>query len=294
MRGYVVKSNSVIFVTCIYDGYHGTIFGGRPSRKRYYVESLKSISNIGYKIFCFTSENLYDELSIQFKDIDNIFLIKKEITDYWFSNDILTLKQNNMELYSNTIFWRERNCHIMWGKTEMIKTIMCHHNPKYIFWIDAGLSSDQLFPHQYFPDNRNRNKSTGIFTTKFIDNIIKDLGGKLISLQHTRPNNLPLPEKYYSIKSNRTKDAMVAGLFGGHAQKMEVFCCLSTAKIVDMLNYKELYGEESIYSTIAHENVQYFKKILFDSFYHRDWGHLYKEDKIAFSDYFEKFIENEE
>jgi len=294
VRGYAVKNNNIIFVTCIYDGYNGTIFGGRKSRKTYYMESLKSICNIGHTIYCFTSENLYDELSSHFSQFNNLILIKKELTEFWFSNSILEIKNEKPDLFVSPIFWKDRNCHIMWGKTEMLKIIMKKENPNYIFWIDAGLSSDQLFPHEYFPNPKNRNYSVGIFNNYFIMEIIKHIKNRIISIHHTVPNNRPLPEKYYNITSNRRTHAMLGGFFGGRVEHMDIFCCVCTSKILDIINNKELFSEESIYSTIVHENENIFRIQMFDSFYHKDWGNRYNENRKPFSDCFKQFIKNEQ
>jgi hypothetical protein len=301
VHGYAVKKNkknynNVIFVTCIYDGYHGTPFGGRPDREKYYRESLKSISNIGYPIYCFTSSDTFHQICNEFKEYNNIFVIKKDLTDFWFSNSIFQIKIEKSDPYLKSRFWIDRNCHIMWGKTEMIRHVMNSVNitVDYLFWIDAGLSSSLLFPHEYFHDVKNNpNKSVGIFNKNLIQNILNDIENKIISICHTIPNNRPLPKRFYHIDTNMRTDSMIGGFFGGRKEFMDIFCCLCVSKIVDIINDKELFSEESIYSTISHENKNLFKTIMFDSFYHRDWGHLHNPNKVAFSDYFEKFIKNE-
>jgi hypothetical protein len=288
-----MKYNNVAFVTCIYDGYHGTIFGGRPNRKKHYIESLKSISGTECMIYCFTAKSLFNELSKEFANYKNITLIEKELTEFWFSDYILSLKNKSPELYVSPYFWNQRNCHIMWGKTEMLKSIMIENNHDYIFWIDAGLSSDQLFPHEYFPE-QNRDKSTRLFTKTLIDNVIIYIDNKILALNHTSPNNPPLPEKYYTEKHNRKRDAMVGGFFGGKSILMREFVQLATNYMNTIIQHNELYGEEGIYSTISHERPELFNITMFDTFYHRNWGTRYNKTMRVFSDFFEKvkYIEN--
>lgn len=287
-----MKKYNAAFVTCIYDGYHGTIYGGRPNRKKHYIESLKSISNIGVNIFCFTSEKLYDELVNAFSSNYNIIILKQELNELWFSDNILKIKNSNLQLYTSNTFWQQRNSHIMWAKTEFLRQISIKEQPEYIFWIDAGLSSDQLFPNEYFPTN-NRDASIGLFTDALLDHFIQESQMGIISMHHTVPNNAPLPVKYYSDSSKRKSSAMVAGFFGGKTVLVDVFVELFTKYINVILENNELYGEEGIYSTISQEYPDMFNVVLFDSFYHRDWGARHKKDQKIFSDFFEKTTKNE-
>ena len=86
---------------------------------------------------------------------------------------------------------------------------------------------------------------------------------------------------------------MIGGLFGGNKNKMLEFCNLFEEYLPNIIASDELYSEESIYSGILNDNKDMFSTMVFDTFYHKDWGSAFNSDNIPFTSVIEKFIETE-
>jgi hypothetical protein len=277
----------------MYNGLHVTKCGGR-NRDNMYKDSLASIAECGLPIYCYVFPEHVEELQKYFNDknLTNVSIIGHDILSEDYHTPIMAIKESNPNLYFNNIFWQQRCPEVMYGKTRMLQRVI-QSFPQYekIYWIDAGLSSSSILRHKFFPflSNDKHYISSNFFTKELFDNLDVYTKDGMFAAFHTRPNNLPIPEKYnktpYSIRN-----AMIGGLFGGNVLQMKQFCELFETYIQKMLENKELYAEESAYTGIANDHPELFNPITFDTFYNEDWGKIYNSSEISFAQIFDNFL----
>ena len=132
------------FITCIYDNLFGTDLGGRFNRGGHYKHSLKAIMKITVADFLlYTSEE-------EIEDLRNFFY-----AECGFTEDRLQIKtydirntpyKEKFELYKNLeeVKQSDRCPEIQYAKLTWLEDFN-EPDYDYLFWIDAGLSSNILF-----------------------------------------------------------------------------------------------------------------------------------------------------
>lgn len=286
---------SACIVTCLYHGLEGTKYGGR-NRYTMYAESLLSIDNAGVPIYCYVFEKDHNALTEYFarNSAKNIHVISHDILSEDYHDDIMSIKDANpLIYYGDDLFWKTRCPDIMYGKHRLMKkTIEAHPEYTHIFWIDAGLSNSSVMRHKFFPkiNQHQHHESEGIFTNRFMSNMIEFSDNKILALLHTHPNNFRIPEKYNKSPYVSGNYSMIAGLFGGRVEHITWFSAEIEIYIKNILNDKILFSEESIYTGIVNDNRDRFAPLLFDTFYNEDWGDTYSPGQISFASIIDKFI----
>lgn len=239
-------------VTCIYTGLFGTHLGGSPKLKVEFYHSLKSIAKTGRDIVCYTSEAEHAELSEYFQDTHNVTLKVQELTSHHAHNRINELKASGIPA-------NEFRCYeLMHFKMEWIRREASLASPdEYIYWIDAGLSSENLFPYRFFPNRNpveydyNRYNCT-VFVEGFFDKVVAKTGDKLYFIKHLNWRRV------------------IGGLFGGKAKHVIPFCEKYELQLQHTLANSQLLMEEDIFNIIVDPNDELYNVETFNSWYHED------------------------
>ena len=173
------------FVTAIYNGLHHTPYGGRLNRDNHYLFSLKCLAGLKYGIHCYTSEKDKPEIQdyLDKNNIKNVTLEVFELNSMKYHEDILKIKEINRDYYALDNIWEHRCVQLMWMKMFWLdKEAKKTPNDK-IFWIDAGISHNGIFPKKYqsahLPGTEASHQYDLIFTPKLAEKLDKLSDGKI-------------------------------------------------------------------------------------------------------------------
>lgn len=281
--------NTRCLVTCIYDGYNGTKFGGRGSRIKRYLTSFASIirSNPNTHIVCYSegeslktveaylrTEGLYEHVDLQ------EFSLEK----YKHHEAIQHIKEK-----MNTSFALGQRCiEMIWGKFEMCE-LAAERYPSCdkIYWIDAGILHVDIIPHKYSESSTRLYDyvDCDAIDHNFFNRAEAAMGSKILAFTHTAPNNRGLPEKYREGGA-RNNHGIIGGIFGGNVDTFKKLINRFNKKIEDILHNEEIYFEENVLTTLFHETPDIFWTKLFDQWPHPDFRFkdYYRHNRKAFSE----------
>jgi hypothetical protein len=262
------------FITCIYDNLFGTDLGGRFNRGGHYRHSLKAIMNITVADFLlYTSEE-------EIEDLRNFFY-----AECGFTEDRLQIKtydirntpyKEKFELYKNLeeVKQSDRCPEIQYAKLTWLEDFN-EPDYDYLFWIDAGLSSNILFPDRYFPEDKGyypRYFGSSAYTDTLVQNLVKYVGDKVLLIRKDNTNNFwsgTVPGKYYT--EHRSEKHIIGGLFGGQIESTKEFARLFRESANTVLDgEKKIFYEENIMSLVYYNNQDLFATLDFDIWWHED------------------------
>jgi len=189
-----------------------------------------------------------------------------------------TFHKQIQEIKSINGYLKDRCLEIQYGKLEwMLKHI---DEDDYIWWIDAGLVSDHLFPYKYV---KNFNDAKNIFNDEYFTKLKNKVGDKLYFVcgDRRRFYSHGAPKKEYFEKNYQNRYHPIGGFFGGKSNLMKDFIVNTNQKINTILNDNLLYSEEMIIEITFSENIE---KCVYDDF--TTWKH---EDTKYFLDGDEDF-----
>jgi hypothetical protein len=267
-------NTKVLFITSIYSNLWGTNFGGRPSRKHHYKQSLLNILNMNpTHCICFTSEEEYDEL-YDFYYVKND--IKKELLEivvfdlkkskyYSLINEKKDLEKMKkfdrcFEIQYNKFFW-----------FELIQDINKYDK---VYWIDAGLSHSGLFPSEYrVGTDYNSYFRVNLFKPEYLNRINMKTEDKLVIFSKNNTGKFfwsqTLPHKYY--KNYKREKHIIGAMFGGKPDLYLKYVNLFNDLLLQLLNNeKDLYMEEQIMTCLFYNNNDLFVLEEFDDWYRRN------------------------
>lgn len=264
-----------LLITSIYSDLWGTEYGGRPSRKIHYRESLLNIINLNVdKIICFTSNREID-------DLNKFFYMKHNI-----SKDLLEFRVfelNNSKYFKEISSLKDldkmktidRCFEIQYNKFFWFSLIDDKDNYDRLYWIDAGLSHGGLFPDEYWDKNRGTEKRyhINLFNSKFIEYVNEKTKDKLLLLKKNNGGQFfwsqTLPKQYYDEYNN--KNHIIGGMFGGKLSHLTTFIDEFEKLLKKLLTYeKELFMEEQIMSCLYVNHINLFTTLDFDDWYKRE------------------------
>lgn len=279
------------FVTCIYDGLHGTPFGGRRYRGDMFRQSLEIIADSGVRIFCYTSAAERPELERTLASPGaNITWISAELTDHPHSAAIHDIKRRFPEKFTD-LLWRERCVEIMWGKPLMLQRVLeSHPELQRAYWVDAGLASDTLLPSRYRCTDLAPSSTTRptAFPADIAERLDAFRDGRLLTLACTVPHNAGIPATY-NARPYVNANGVIGGLFGGARRDVLTLATAFRAKCEVILARGELYPEESILTGLVADHPDWFTTFVFDSWYHEDWSQ-FDPAVVNFSQFFDRLL----
>lgn len=264
------NEKKVLFVTCLYSNYYGTDLGGRPSRLHHYLNSLKSLLNMGSDIVVYTSE--YDNQNIlndpELKDRPNL---KIEIFDL-YKTDYREYFKRKFEEDGIDITKSDRSYDVMHSKIFFIKNHL-NENYDHIYWIDCGLCYEGLMPFRYRGDSsfENRNKCS-LMNNKVPNNLLK-LNDKINILVADQTNHPFGSNPDHRLLGHTVKDNnhyVVGGMFGGNIDLMKEFCNRYFEAFDEMKDKNLLQSEEHLLTLLYVRDLDFYNPILFTTWHHED------------------------
>ena len=259
-----------LLITSIYSDLWGTEYGGRPSRKTHYKQSLLNIININVeKIICFTSSREIDDLNKFFYMEHNISkdLLELRVFDLKDSKffdkirdkkDTEKMKQIDRcyEIQYNKFFWYD-----------LISNVNDYDR---VYWIDAGLSHSGLFPKKFRQNNSYY--QINLFDENFLKKININTEDKVLLLSKNNSGKFlwsqTLPRKYYT-KYNNSRH-IIGGLFGGTPNNYKKFRDKFEILLEKLLsNENSLFMEELLMSNLYYEDSEFFHCLKFDDWFQR-------------------------
>jgi hypothetical protein len=282
------------FITAIYNGLHGTKFGGRLNRDRHYLYSIKCLAGMGVDIICYTTK--VDSFNIQEyltkNNITNVELRIFDLEKMKHHSKIQKLKELNKEFYDQDNVWEFRSVELMWLKVYWLKEESEKNPLETYFWIDAGISHDGIIPKKYNPNSiENDYESSFQNTLAFNRNLALKLerivkNDRLFTFYCTNRQH-SYPPLYNS--DVELSGSVVAGLFGGKHNAIEAIY-VEFEKIVEYILSKDtLMQEELILTVIYKRRPELFSIYSFATWYHDDWA-CWDRNLKSFSQFFEDVI----
>jgi hypothetical protein len=290
---------NLTFVTCFYDDLYQTEFGGRVNPKRKYLYGIESALKMNCPYVIFTWEKNIDYLEEYFKEIvgEQNYDKRIKILPYnLYETSIRDIIREEKNKPNNKNIPADRSHDIMFGKFLMIKKAISENffSTDNFFWIDAGLSSSDLFPDKYLDKNSGEKQwsSCSLFTPNVVEHLINlsadnILLVKLNTVGHwIDSNHLPtssLPINHY----------IIGGIFGGKKEQMDNFCDIILESFFLHINkYSTLYFEEVIMTIVYEFNKTQYNTVDFDVWHHEnsgDWAKPHIIGKKNFYKIFEDF-----
>lgn len=275
-----------LFITAIYNGLWGSSYGGRVGRDTLYLESLINTMRMGgdYVVYCSNSERqqIEDFIRAAVQDV-SIRFIEYELKDCPFDRDIFRI----LDGHNNR--WPDRCYHLQYCKFVWLQNHIDEGYDK-VYWIDAGLSRDSLFPNRLVRDNpRNQYYDFTPFNSNVL-NRVNNMTSEGIFVFEKSMRDHALVDAKYLREGYAEPTHIVGGWFGGtpHNVKQLIGQFMSTVEL--MLGNGDLYSEEQIMTCIAAHKPEQFTKAKFDTWYHEDNDPIpdRSSSEIRFYDFFEK------
>lgn len=272
--------NTLIY-TSIYSNLWGTAFGGRPSRARHYRISLKNILNLNpNKVVCFTSKEELLDLQNWFYVENNISKDLLEFGVFDLKNTKMYDKLENLKKY-HEITTLDRCFEIQYNKFFWLDHLSNLANYDRVYWCDAGLSHEGLFPKKYsYGKGFESSFCFNVFNQNYLQYLNELSKDGILLLGKNNTNEFywstSLPKKYYENYQNNIH--VIGGLFGGTVSNMMTFQKHFDSLLSKLLeNEKSLFYEELLMSCIYFNYQNNFVLLEFDDWYEREYSN--KKDK---------------
>lgn len=262
------------FITCIYNNLFGTDLGGRFNRDGHYRHSLKSILKITNADFLlYTSQEEIEGLKAFFYQECGFTEDRIQLKVYDIKNTPYKEKFDLYKIIEDTKK-SDRCPEIQYSKLTWLEDFN-EEGYDYLFWIDAGLSSNILFPDRYFPEDQGyypRYFECSAYTNTFVEKLVKFVDDKVFLIRKDNTNNFwsgTVSPKYYTEYNSARH--IIGGLFGGEINKTKEFAKLFREYANTILDEeKRIYYEENIMSLVYYNHQDMFATLDFDIWWHED------------------------
>lgn len=298
-------------VTSYYPYHYDPPFWGQANRERWYKYSIASICSTGVEVVCYTDDrgNSFNELQ-DIKDkfnLDNLVIKRFNLEDNPWQDRIYDIRVNKSpEYYNNpSIHYYRVSPQIYYLKWIFLKYEI--EPDSNLYWIDAGLSHNGLFPKQassyyelpgyddgfpeeFYPNIEHRYYMFDkIFNSELVDKINTFSENKIVNLTRvgTSDNNMHLfSEKIGDTSQLGHSLYPVGGFFGGNSSLIEKYAN-DFFDVVDrvLLNDDYICSEQEIMWYLNSKNKDSFKNFEFNTFYHENWN-SYNQGDISFYHFF--------
>ncbi|MEZ5420156.1 MAG: FkbM family methyltransferase [Vicinamibacterales bacterium] len=281
-------------VTCIYNGLHGTPYGGRQNRDADYAASLATIAGCGLPVACFVDPGALAAHAKMFRaTAPNVALHPLALADVPGSAAVQRVKRERPADFAG-IEWRERCVEIMWGKFHMLRRVLSASAAvTHAYWIDAGLANVNIVSTKYSSlaalQARRYSDVARAFPSVLFDRMSEFAGDRVVALKCTCPHNRGIPDTY-NLRPYADGDGLVGGLFGGRREAVLTLCDRFDAKVAALLGDGQVHFEESILTGIHADCPDLFRCFTFDSWYHEGWA-AYDPDRRPFSTFFDVMLQ---
>jgi hypothetical protein len=281
-------------VTCMYNGLHGTRFGGRLNRDEMYRQSLTTLIGSGVPIHCFVpAADVSGHRDYFARWPEAIQFLPLELEEIPYHPRIQDIKARHPDHYSD-IPWQQRCVEIMWGKFIMLERVLeLAPSATHLYWIDAGLADANIISTKYIAPAdlaaRRLSEVGAAFRPPLFDRIRAFVGDRVLALKMPGGHHLAIPERY-NAQPYGMQYSLIAGLFGGPRDGVAALCARFREKVEAILAADELYFEESIMTGIHADQPELFRTFTFDSFYHEGWS-AFDPQQVNFSNFFDQMLD---
>lgn len=274
-----------LFVTAIYNGLWESKYGGRPGRDVMYMESLINTMHMNgdYVIYCSASE--IDKIESQLRQAvpnRNMRFIAFELYQCPYAYDIERI------LGGHNSKWPDRCYHLQYCKYEWLNNHVDEYYER-IYWIDAGLSRDSLFPSRLVrSEPRNQYYDYVCFEDNLRSKVNNMCGDKIFVFEKSMRDHALIDSKY--LPANYVEPThIVGGWFGGGRSQVKELIGQFKSCAEMMLKNDDLYSEEQIMTGIAAHRPEQFVKAKFDTWYHEENDPINDRDpkEVRFYNFFE-------
>lgn len=297
-------------VTSYYPFHNGEPYWGTLNRDKWYKYSLATISNMG-EIICYTDpgDKGYNQLS-ELKEklnLENLTIKIYDIKDNPYQSRVYKIRTEKAERYNSpeSYGYYTRPTAIYWMK--FIFLAMEYEPNTQLYWIDAGLSHNGLFPSHankygtepefstYYGDNYAANEYKVYnydkgFTPEVLNKINEYAEDKIINLCRSTSDDNPSEfNTLFNIDVEYNNMFPVGGFFGGQSDLLLQYVIKCKETIDQILLTNEICTEQAIMAYVNATNRDWFKNWHFSTFYHEEWGpEIFKEGMISFYNFFYK------
>lgn len=296
---------STKLVTTFYAAHDGPPFWGKRSRFEWYAYSIISICNLGAEVVCYTDagDKGFNYLSnIKEKhNLTNLTIKIFDLTTSPFHDRIYRNRMNNPELYNNEFHpFYTLPMAIYWLKWHFLD--LEYDETKYVYWIDAGLSTGSLFPYtlckykdeEGFATRYNHDKEqeykhfifTGAFNPQTMEKINTFVEDKILCIcrQNVMDNDYKLLES--KIQEEFSSDVItsnkfpVGAMFGGKTPHLKNYIIAFNElanRILELPEQNYACTEQELMGYIHVKHPEWFKDWTFNTFYQEEssvWADL--------------------
>lgn len=256
------------------------------------IRLRKSLPNIAkhtnLPIVCYTSQKYgcYDELQEIFasKNITNVTLKIFELENHPLHEPILAIRKSNPEKYLDWVY-SAKPIVVYWSKFKFMLEEL--YGTDYLYWIDAGLSHNGLFPKKYAlgdtschgMDFCDSTYDFSCFSNNTFDKINKYTGDKVLQLVRdiTDADLSPIKEipelkNEYNKNLSKVNSWPVAGLFGGHiiSSPLQLYLEKMQELFRFIVRHNYITVEEGVMAYVNVVHDEWFKRYHFENFYTED------------------------
>jgi hypothetical protein len=228
--------------------------GAMPARKSRYLGSIIShCRGFQYPVVCYTHARNLNELQTikEEYNLTNLEIKVKELSEIKYSRQIRGLQDNKTQEEIERFCLSGRPPEVMWGKFDVMKE-ECTDDVDYVYWVDAGLQSNQIFPYRHCPDKDapdlhqhpyKQYNFTLVFNREMLDKLTQKSDGKFVTLVGTNPQ-----DGYHSFQDYSPKPGNypIAGFFGGAKEVVREYCDLFTQGVNKHIEAGILCFEQAI------------------------------------------------
>lgn len=226
--------------------------GAMPARKARYLGSIIShCRGFNYPVVCYThAKNVLELETVKAEyGLENLTIKIKELSEIKYASQIEAVEA--MKSPEELAHLSGRPPQVMWGKFDVMEQ-ECIDDIDFVYWVDAGLQSNQIFPYRHNPDyldedlHRHPYKQynfTNVFNREMLDKLTTRLTGKFATLVSTNPQ-----DGYHSFENYTPKPGNypIAGFFGGDKNAVLEYCSIFTEGVNKHVNAGILCFEQAI------------------------------------------------
>jgi len=300
---------STKLVTTFFAAHDGPPFWGKRSRFEWYAYSIISICNLGAEVVCYTDagDKGFDYLNeIKAKhNLTNLTIKLFDLTTSPFHDRIYRNRMNNPELYNNGFHpFYTLPIAIYWLKWHFLD--LEYDETKYVYWIDAGLSTGSLFPYalckykdeEGFATRYNHDREQGykhfIFTGAFNPQTLDKINTFVEDKIHCTCRQDVMDNDYRKLGDNINEDFYddivrsnkfpVGAMFGGKTPYLRNYITAFTElanKILELPEQNYACTEQELMGYIHIKHPEWFKDWCFNTFYQEEstiWNDLLAHD----------------
>jgi hypothetical protein len=226
--------------------------GAMPARKARYLGSIIShCRGFDYPVVCYThAKNLQEVLEIKKEyNLTNLEIKVKELSEIKYSKQIRELQDRKTT--EELAHLSGRPPEVMWGKFDVMKE-EATEDVDYLYWIDAGFQSNQIFPYRHCPDKDAPDLHTHpfkqfnftlVFNRQMLDTLTQKIGDKFVTLVGTIPQD---GYNHFEDYTPKAGNYPIAGFFGGAKDAVIEYCNLFTEGVNKHIEAGILCFEQAI------------------------------------------------